>query len=134
MKSKIAERILAKTPEDVKIFASFYAALAVKVNRILEEKKLTQKALAEKLGKKPSEINKWLSGEHNFTLRSIAKLQAELGEALIEVPLEKRATEYSSNYSKTIYTFAVYRNLTPRKEKVVDWKSATTKKELANVG
>jgi transcriptional regulator with XRE-family HTH domain len=38
------------------------------------------------MGKKPSEISKWLNGEHNFTLRSLAKLEAELGEPIITVP------------------------------------------------
>ena len=28
---------------------------------------LTQKELAEKLGKRPSEISEWLTGNHNFT-------------------------------------------------------------------
>ena len=32
------------------------------------------------------EISKWLGGNHNFTLRSLAKLQAELGEEIIQVP------------------------------------------------
>ena len=47
---------------------------------------MTQKDLADKLNKKPSEINKWLKGEHNYTLKSIARLQVELGEAIIAVP------------------------------------------------
>lgn len=37
------------------------------------------------MDKKPSEINKWLKGNHNFTLKTIAKLEAELGEPIIEV-------------------------------------------------
>jgi transcriptional regulator with XRE-family HTH domain len=99
------------------------------------EKGYTQKSLADKLEKKPSEIHKWLSGEHNFTLRSIAKLEAELGETILEVPVRKPVTKFNSHYEKTTYTFTVYRNLTPpRKEKVEDWKYATTHTELSNVG
>lgn len=86
MRSEVAERILEKTPEDVRIFARLYGDLVVKINGILREKGYSQKLLAEKLDKRPSEIHKWLSGEHNFTLRSIAKLEAELGETLLEVP------------------------------------------------
>lgn len=134
MRSKIADRIMAKTPEDVKVFASLYAALVVKINQVLKEKDFTQKALAEKLGKKPSEIHKWLSGEHNFTLRSIAKLQAELGVTLLEVPERKPVTEFQSHYVKTTYALTVYRNLTPRTEKVEDWKYATNQNQLGNVG
>ena len=91
MRSKVAKRILDNTPEDVKIFVRLYADIIVRVNQLLKEKGYTQKQLAEKLDKTPSEIHKWLSGEHNFTLRSIAKLEAELGENLLEVPERKLA-------------------------------------------
>lgn len=40
----------------------------VRINQILRENKLTKKDLAVRLEKKPSEISKWLSSDHNFTL------------------------------------------------------------------
>lgn len=86
MRSKVAKRMMAKMPEETKIFVDKYADIVVRVNQLLKEKGLTQKDLASKMGKKPPEINKWLSGEHNFTLRSIAKLEAELGETILQVP------------------------------------------------
>ena len=46
------------------------------IERLLIENRLEQKGLAEKLGKSEAEISKWLSGTHNFTLRSIAKIEA----------------------------------------------------------
>jgi len=39
--------------------------------------------------KKPSEINKWLKGNHNLTLKTLAKLEAELGEPIIYTTREK---------------------------------------------
>lgn len=86
MKSKVAERMMVKMPEDVKIFVDKYADIVVRINQLLKEKGLSQKSLAEKMDKKPSEISKWLNGEHNFTIRSIAKLEAELGETILYVP------------------------------------------------
>jgi transcriptional regulator with XRE-family HTH domain len=86
MRSKYADEVLADAPPEVGIFVEFYTNLTMRVNSILKQKGITQKELAQSLGKQPSEISKWLSGEHNFTLRSIAKLQAELGEVLIEIP------------------------------------------------
>jgi transcriptional regulator with XRE-family HTH domain len=90
MKSLVAERMMANMPEDVKIFVDKYADIVVRVNQLLKEKNYSQKELADKLEKNPSEISKWLGGNHNFTLRSIAKLEAELGETIIYVP--KRLT------------------------------------------
>jgi len=38
MRSKVTERILAKTPEDVIIFARLYGDLIVRINSILKDK------------------------------------------------------------------------------------------------
>jgi ribosome-binding protein aMBF1 (putative translation factor) len=86
MRSKTVDRLLKSTPRDVEIFVDLYADLVVRINELLRERNLSRKELALRLDKQPSEISKWLSGEHNFTLRSLAKLSAELGEPLIVVP------------------------------------------------
>lgn len=83
MRSKVAKRIQNETPEDVRIFVRQYTDIVIRINEILRAKGYTQKDLAIKLKKKPSEINKWLKGNHNLTLKTIAKLEAELGEPLI---------------------------------------------------
>merc|ERR1711879_1144676 len=85
MRSKIAQRLESQVPEETKIFVAKYADIVVRINALIKEKGYTQKSLAARLGKKPSEISKWLNGEHNFTLRSLAKLEAELGETIIHV-------------------------------------------------
>lgn len=86
MRSKIAKHILDETPEEVRIFVRKHSDIVVRVYQILKDKGWTQKDLARKLGKTPSEISKWLSGRHNFTLKSIAKLEAELGSEIVYIP------------------------------------------------
>lgn len=83
MRSTVAKRIQNETPEDVRIFVRQYTDIVMRINEILLAKGYTQKDLAIKMKKKPSEINKWLKGNHNLTLRTIAKLEAELGEPVI---------------------------------------------------
>ncbi|GAB3424388.1 helix-turn-helix domain-containing protein [Niabella aquatica] len=85
MKSKVAKRIQEETQEEVRIFVRQYTDIVVRVNELLQQKGYTQKELAERMNKKPSEINKWLKGNHNLTLKTIAKLEAELGAPIIEV-------------------------------------------------
>lgn len=63
-----------------------HSDIVVRVYQLLKERGWTQKDLAESLGKAPSEISKWLSGDHNFTLRSLVKLEAELGADIIYIP------------------------------------------------
>lgn len=106
MRSKIACRILAETPEETKIFVNLYADILVRIKQLLKEKGHTQKSFAEKLEKRPSEINKWLTGNHNLTLKSIAKMQAELGEPIIYVP---KRVAFSENETVKNH-FTVYRN------------------------
>ncbi len=83
MRSKVAERIQAETPEEVRIFVRQYTDIVLRINELLKARGYTQKDLAEKMKKKPSEINKWLKGNHNLTLKTIARLEAELGEPII---------------------------------------------------
>jgi transcriptional regulator with XRE-family HTH domain len=85
MRSKVAKRILEETPEEVRIFVRQYTDIVLRINQILKAKGYTQKDLAEKMNKKPSEINKWLKGNHNLTLKTLAKLEAELGEPIINI-------------------------------------------------
>jgi len=106
MRSKTVDRLLKSTPRDLEIFVDLYADLVVRINQLLLEKGLSKKELAEKLEKKPSEISKWLGGEHNFTLRSLAKLSAELGEPLLEVPKKKTQTEFvEDGFICRVHTF-----------------------------
>ncbi len=93
MRSKTAQRILNETPEEVRIFVKLYSDIVVRISELLKQEGITQKELAEKMNKMPSEISKWLNGDHNFTLKSLAKLEAELGAPLLEVPkTENKAT------------------------------------------
>ena len=83
MRSKVAQRIQDETPQEIRIFVRQYTDIVVRINELMQEKGYSQKDLAAKMNKKPSEINKWLKGNHNLTLKTLAKLEAELGAPLI---------------------------------------------------
>lgn len=85
MRSKVAKKIQSETPEELRIFVRQYTDIVIRINELIKAKGYTQKDLAEKLNKRPSEINKWLKGNHNLTLKTIAKLEAQLGEPIIYV-------------------------------------------------
>lgn len=109
MRSKTVDRLLKSTPRDVEIFVDLYADLVVRINQLLRDNNITKKELAERLDKNQSEISKWLSGDHNFTLRSLAKLSAELGEPLLEVPKKKAQTEFiEDGFLCRVHTFVSY--------------------------
>jgi len=49
--------------------------LAVEIDNARMEKNWSKKELAIKMGKRPSEITKWLSGTHNFTTDTLFNLE-----------------------------------------------------------
>jgi len=87
-KTKVSERLRAKITNENRIFVRKNLAISEQISAILKEKGWTQKQLAQQLGKNESEVSKLLSGLHNLTLKSIAKLEAELGTDIIVTPLE----------------------------------------------
>ena len=108
MKSKVAKDMSAKVSDEIRIFTEKYADLVVLINQILAEKGFTKKDLAETMNKHPSEIHRWLTGEHNFTIRSLCKLESELKTTLIEVPVRK--TKYSEGSIIKAIHWTLYSN------------------------
>ncbi|MEI9918555.1 MAG: helix-turn-helix transcriptional regulator [Bacteroidota bacterium] len=59
--------------------------IAVSILDALEEKKMTQSDLADKLGVSRQQVNKIVNGHENLTLQTISKIEEVLGVKLIEV-------------------------------------------------
>ena len=93
-----------ETPQESVVFIEKSLAIANHIFNILERKSLKQKDFAFLLGKSEAEISKWLGGTHNLTLRTISKIEAVLGESIIEIP-KKTKEEFvieGSNHSKKL--------------------------------
>lgn len=56
-----------------------------RIHSILEEKGLKQKDLASMLGKKESEISRWMRGTHNFTIDTITSIENALGTPILQI-------------------------------------------------
>jgi transcriptional regulator with XRE-family HTH domain len=61
-------------------------ALADRIHFLLKKHNVSQRQLAEKLNKRESEISKWLSGGHNFTMSTLTKISLAIGERVYDVP------------------------------------------------
>lgn len=51
----------------------------------LSKQKMSQKDFAKKIGRSEAEVSRWLSGRHNFTLSSLARISTVLGKDVIRV-------------------------------------------------
>lgn len=71
-------------PEIAKVVAK-NLQISNKIAELLETREKSASQLARELGKSRSEISKWLSGQHTFTTRTIAKLEVYFGEDIIHI-------------------------------------------------
>lgn len=60
-------------------------AISNRLDALMQQKGLNKKQFAEALGKRPNEVTRWLSGEHNFTIATIAMLSTFFGQPIITV-------------------------------------------------
>jgi len=63
--------------------------IANRIYDLLEQKKMSQKDLARKLGKTETEVSRWLCGTHNMTMATLAKIAVALDDDLI-VPTQTK--------------------------------------------
>ena len=84
MKTSLRD-LFEEIPKEKREAARLSFAVSDRLHFLMESKGLSKKQLADNLGKRPNEITRWLSGEHNFTLSTIAKLSSYFGEPIIEV-------------------------------------------------
>lgn len=69
-----------------------------RIHQLREQRGWSQKRLAKELGKSPAEISKWLAAGHNFTIRTIAKLEAVFGEDILLTPARHHARELEKQF------------------------------------
>lgn len=76
---------VSKVPDDLKKELSWSFAISNQIADALEKQGMTQKMLAKKMGKSETEVSRWLSGTHNFILKTLARKSSVLHVNLIEV-------------------------------------------------
>lgn len=79
----IMQSIREATPPEVRRQVDLSVQIANRLYELLEKKNLSQKDLAKLLGKTETEVSRWLSGTHNLTLATIAKLSVVLDDDII---------------------------------------------------
>ncbi len=112
MKEKISKTIneqeffqeyLDSVPNNVKNYVRLSSDISTFINSILRRNKLSQRDLSNSLGKNESEVSKWLSGSHNFTLKSLAKIEDILEERIVLVPLELKSYCFKTDSTNTFF-------------------------------
>lgn len=102
-------------------------AIAMMAMDAMEEKGLSQKGLAEKIGVSPQHVHKILQGNENLTLETIGKLEKALNIVIVPNPFSKvKAIRPKPQKAKKTKTSTKAKKAAPRK------KAAQPKKKVAS--
>ena len=71
--------------------------LAAKIANAIKARGLKKSEFAELLGKQPSEISKWLSGTHNFTVETLMDIEQVLSIQLLDTKNWNRFDKYDKS-------------------------------------
>lgn len=77
--------VFREIPEDKREETRLSFAISNRIDELMKERGLNRKELADAIGKRPNEITRWLSGEHNFTIATIAKLSTFFGKPIVNI-------------------------------------------------
>ena len=91
--NRIMDEIRSTISPEMKLQMEMSVAIANRIYEILESKGMTQKELAQRLGKTETEVSRWLSGTHNMTLSTVCKISTALGEEIVTVPKKELKPE-----------------------------------------
>lgn len=82
---KSLEEMLGKIPEPIKNETELSFEISDRICELMNERGLSKKQFADALGRRPSEITKWLSGQHNFTIATLGMLSSFFGQPIVTV-------------------------------------------------
>ena len=74
-----------QVPPEIMTEVQLSAGIIARIDKILKEKNMTQRELAQKLGKNEAMVSRWTTGFPNFTLRTLTHISTALGEPLIKL-------------------------------------------------
>lgn len=92
---------LNNVPNDIHYEVDWAFEISNHIDSILKERGITQKEFAKMVGKRESEVCKWLKGTHNFTLRTLAVISAALDSPIITVASKQQQVQYTKKEYKT---------------------------------
>jgi ribosome-binding protein aMBF1 (putative translation factor) len=73
--SLILSKLAESTPHELIEKVNRQMALAVRIEEAIKAKNWSKKEFAQRMGKKPSEISRWVSGCHNFTTDTLWQIE-----------------------------------------------------------
>ncbi len=77
--------MVSQVPSEIQEEINLSFAVSNRIEKLMQQKGLSKKQLADALGKRPCEVTKWLSGQHNFTIATLGMLSAFFGQPIVTI-------------------------------------------------
>ncbi len=82
-------------PEEIDIYTKHSAEIGIIIsNYIRSVNQMTKMSFAELVGKTPTDITRWISGNHNFTILTISLIEARTGLSIINNLSDKNIKQH----------------------------------------
>ncbi|RDD29703.1 hypothetical protein CR161_02720 [Prosthecochloris sp. ZM] len=91
MKTSFLKKALEGVSPQTKKFVRRQGEFAVRLHDLMEECVMSQRQLAEQLGKKESYVCRVLSGSANPTLKTMVEFEVALGQDIFTIPYDGKA-------------------------------------------
>ena len=83
--SRTLEEMLDPISANVQAEVDLSFDISERIDALMRQRGLSKKQFADALGHRPSEITKWLSGQHNFTIATLSMLSSFSGQPIVTV-------------------------------------------------
>lgn len=82
-RNALLHECLSEISDEVREEMDLSHAIADRIDATLKAKGMSQKDLANAMGKDEAEVSRWLCGTHNFTIRTLAKISHILDTPIV---------------------------------------------------
>jgi transcriptional regulator with XRE-family HTH domain len=105
MALNVFDRLLDSIPKNEERESNISFRIAQRIDFLMRQKHLSNSDLARGMNKEPAQISRWMSGNHNFTIKTMAELEVFFGEAILISPTANEEiaeyTQYVKNQKKS---------------------------------
>lgn len=101
MSLNVFDRLIATVPEQEFVESDIAFRIAQRIDFLMRKNHLSKSDLAKGLGKDPAQISRWMSGVHNFSVKTLAELEVFFKEQILVSPTEtSEIAEYTQYIAK----------------------------------
>lgn len=127
------EKIMRNTSPITVMEIGVKMSLSVKLENMIKERGWTKTVFAEKMKKRPSEISKWLSGYHNFTIDTLCEIAVVLGihfrDLFAENKIQVIETKLVANVPPSDFRYPMCENKSIIQEPQIEYSASILNKE-----